>query len=85
MYKCFACIHVCELCTCQGFLVTRKGWHIPWNWSFGKLWTAVWMLGTQPLSARAARTLKHWIISPDPCGTLIGTGTPYNYQECENN
>lgn len=41
MYKCFACMHVQALCAYQVFLVTRKGWQIPWNWSFGKWWTAI--------------------------------------------
>lgn len=43
----------------------RRGHWVPRNWSYRQLWGAMWVLGTEPeASARAARALDPWVVSP---------------------
>jgi hypothetical protein len=56
------CLHVYKcMCTC---LVPTED---ILNWSYGRLWAVMWLLGTEPRSsARAASALNLWIISLAP-------------------
>lgn len=56
-----ACVYVCAPCVC---LVpeARRGHHIPWDWSYRRLWAAMSVLGIK-LRASAC-TLNLWAIPP---------------------
>ena len=34
------------------------GCHIPWNWSYRKLWAAIWVLGVEPRSSGRVRSVE---------------------------
>lgn len=42
----------------------RRVWQIPWNWSCGELWVAMWGLGIEPESSgKVTSDLHSWAIS----------------------
>ena len=44
---------------------SKRGCWISWDWSYGQLWAAVWVLGTKPSSfGRTASALNCWAITP---------------------
>lgn len=51
----------------------RRGHQMTWNYTYGELWAAIWVLGMEPrFSGRAARPLNHSTISP---------ATPHYFKE----
>ena len=59
--RCFAYMHYVLAVSME---VTKWCW-ILWNWRYGWLWPAMWVVGIKPdFSGRAASVLNHWAISP---------------------
>ena len=67
MHKQFACTYVYVP---HSFLVSmgvRRGHWILWNYSYRRLRTSTWILGTElRFSARATGALNPWAVSTDP-------------------
>lgn len=58
------CMCTCVSCSCLVPMETRGGCWIPWNWSYGWLWTMTWVLRTEPRSsARVTCVLSSWATS----------------------
>lgn len=67
VYECFASIHACTSCVYLVPMEAGRRLQIPYNWSYGWLWAAVWLLGTEHrLSASAASALICWATSLFP-------------------
>jgi hypothetical protein len=62
VYRCFACTCLVQQLHTMPLKASRGGW-IPCSWMNWQLWA--WVPGTEPgSSARAARALSYWDISP---------------------
>lgn len=47
----FFCTDGCTTCI-PSASEARRGVHFFWNWSYRRVWAALWMLGIEPRSAR---------------------------------
>lgn len=60
------CLHEYTICV-QEPVETRRCW-VPWNWNCSWLWTALWVLGTEPCSfakiSKCSLTTEPWLQPP---------------------
>jgi hypothetical protein len=63
-YGHFSWMHACVP---HPFLVPkeyRRGYQMPWNWSYKQLWATMWMMEIEYwFSGRATSVLNNWVIS----------------------
>lgn len=59
VFECFAWMYVCDPHAC--LVEARRGCQVPWNWTCGWLWMAMWVLGS-PTRA-VIGTLNPWVMS----------------------
>lgn len=59
------CSHICLCTVCVLSAVeVRRGRWIPWNWSHGRLWVIIWVLGVELRSSeRTNSALNCWVLS----------------------
>lgn len=66
-FSCFLCMCVsvyeftCTMCV-QESVEVRRGFQIPWHWSYTRSWANSWVLGLKPKSTTRARAL--WFRAP---------------------
>lgn len=49
--ECFAYTYIYVSCFCLVATEIRRQCQIPWNWSYGQLWTTIWVLRIEPNSS----------------------------------
>lgn len=60
-----SCMYVCVPSVCLVPVEVRRGYQIPWNYSYN--WIAMWVLGTEmEFSAKEVGAFSYWAISPAP-------------------